>query len=256
MRNSFAVAVAAALTAVVLAIAAPPAKAATINWGAAQGITGASDVSTVGTLFASANFAGSNTTVNGVTFDAFPITGGGTSATVGNISVVGIVGSGTGFNPATLSTTNINAWATLPTSYKDLLAPTLRLAGIGNSLQFTLSNLTNGATYAIQFWVNDSRWNNPSGITVNVGTAVLTPNTGSVTGGVGQWVTGTFTANATTQTFSASPASLNTTYANAMQVRMLAVPEPSTWAMGGVGILFTATCSEVRRRRRLNLLGS
>jgi hypothetical protein len=41
-----------------------------------------------------------------------------------------------------------------------------------------------------------------------------------------------------------------------MQVRLLAVPEPSTWAMAGVGIAFAATCDEVRRRRRVNLLAS
>ena len=256
VRNSFAAAVAAAITAVFLSVAIQPVKAAVINWGSPLGISGDSDVSTSGTLFAAANFASaSNTTVNGVTFNAFPITGGGTSATVGNISVQGLVGSGTGFIPATLTPTNINTWATLSASYKNLLAPTLRQAGLGNSLQFTISNLTVGGTYAVQYWVNDSRWTNPSGITVNVGTAVLTPNTGSINGGVGQWVTGTFTADATTQTFSASPATLTTTYANAMQVRLLAVPEPSTWAMAGVGIAFAATCSEVRRRRRVNLLG-
>jgi hypothetical protein len=248
--KSFAVTVATSLATLVLAIAGQTAKAAPINWGTAQGITGTADVVTTGTLFASANFAGSNTTVNGVTFDAFPITGGGTSATVGNISVLGIVGTGTGFNPTTLTTTNINTWASLPTSYKDLLAPTLRLVGIGNSLQFTLSNLTNGATYSIQYWVNDSRWSNPQGMSVNVGSAVLSPNTGSTTGGVGQWVTGTFTAVGTTQTFSASPATLNTTYANAMQVRVLAVPEPSTWAIAGVGLACAVIGREVRRRRR------
>jgi hypothetical protein len=231
MKTSLKSLVLVGLSAVCLSMAIQPARAAVINWGSAQNISAATDVLTTGTLFASANFAGSNTTVNGVTFNAFPITGGGTSATVGNISVKGLVGSGTGFIPATLTPTNINTWATLPVSYQNLLAPTLRQTGAGNSLQFTLSNLTVGGTYAIQYWVNDSRWSNPNGITVNVGTAVLTPNTGSVTGGVGQWVTGLFTADATTQTFSASPATLTTTYANAMQVRMIAVPEPSTIAI-------------------------
>lgn len=37
---------------------------------------------------------------------------------------------------------------------------------------------------------------------------------------------------------------------------VLSVPEPSTWAMGGVGIAFAATCREFRRRRRVNLLAS
>lgn len=237
MKTSLKSVVLIGLSALCLSTVIEPARAAVINWGSAQNISAATDVLTTGTLFASANFAGSNTTVNGVTFNAFPITGGGTSATVGNISVQGIVGSGTGFNGATLNTTNINTWATLPVSYQNLLAPTLRQAGAGNSLQFTLSNLTIGGSYAVQYWVNDSRWTNPSGMSVNVGTAVLTPNVSGTTGGVGQWVTGLFTADATTQTFSASPATLTTTYANALQVRMLAVPEPSTIAMliGAVG---------------------
>ena len=248
IRRFVTVAATVALSALALSNTPQPVTAAVINWGSAQAITGNSDVLTTGTLFASANFAGSNTTVNGVTFNAFPLTGGGTSATVGNISVLAVAGSGTGFIPGLLPTTDINTWATLSTEYKNLLEPTLRRGG-GGSLQFTLSNLTVGGSYAIQYWVNDSRWSNPSGITVNVGTAVLTPNTGSVTGGVGQWVTGLFTANAPTETFSASPATLSTTYANAMQVRLLAVPEPSTVAvMGAAGGM--ATMLRLRRSRR------
>jgi hypothetical protein len=252
IRRFLTVAVSAALTALAFSNVPQPATAAVINWGSPQGITGDSNVLTTGTLFASANFAGSNTTVNGVTFNAFPLTGGGTFATVGNISVTGIVGTGTGFIPATLTPTDINTWATLSTSYKNLLAPTLRQSGANQSLQFTLANLTIGGSYAIQYWVNDSRWSNPSGITVNVGTAVLTPNTSSVTGGVGQWVTGLFTANATTQTFSASPATLNTTYANAMQVRLLAVPEPSAIAILAAAAGMAATL-RLRRSRETEL---
>jgi hypothetical protein len=238
MKTSLKSVVLVGLSALCLSMAIQPAGAAVINWGSAQNISAATDVLTTGTLFASANFAGSNTTVNGVTFNAFPITGGGTSATVGNIGVTAVVGSGTGFISATLTTTSA-PFSSLPTSYQNLLGPTLRLTTPGNSLNFTISNLVLGGTYAVQYWVNDPRTNSVNA-NVRVGGAVnLDPNIGDVSGGLGQWVTGTFVADSTFQSFTAAPAaaSANVTYANALQVRTIAVPEPSTIAMliGAVG---------------------
>lgn len=256
IRRFVTVAATVALSALALSNTPQPALAAVINWGSAQSITGVSDVITTGTLFASANFAGSNTTVNGVTFNAFPITGGGTSATVGNIGLVAAVGTGTGFVPASL-TSSSPPWVDLPANYQNLLAPTLRLTGPGNQLTVTLSNLFVGGTYSIQYWVNDPR-TNATGALVRVGGAVnLDPNTGvsgtstAAAGGLGQWLAGQFVADATTQSFTVAPTagSINVTYANAMQVRLLAVPEPSTVAvMGAAGGM--ATMLRLRRSRR------
>jgi hypothetical protein len=112
-----------------------------------------------------------------------------------------------------------------------------------NTLTFTLSNLTVGTSYAIQFWANDPR-SNAAGRTTRVGTVVLDPNTTDVSGGIGQWVLGQFVADSTTQSFNSSPAGVSTVaYATAMQVRV--VPEPTTWtlAVAAVGAI-----AVVRRR--------
>jgi hypothetical protein len=237
IRRVLAVVVSAALCSLALLNAPHQAGAAVITWGSAQSISGTADVITTGSLFASANFNGSDTTVNGVTFNAFPLTGGGTSQTIGNIGIVSVVGSGTGFIPSNLTTSG-TPFSTLPVSYKNLLAPTLRQTAPGNRFEFTLSNLLVGGSYSIQYWVNDPR-TNAAGSSVRVGGAVnLDPNVGDVSGGLGQWVEGQFIADGTSQTFTVAPVvgSNNTTYANAMQVRLLAVPEPASIALAGLGV--------------------
>lgn len=107
----------------------------------------------------------------------------------------------------------------------------------------------------IQYWVSDQRLPTATRTTI-VGGQTLDVNVTDTTGGFGQYITGTFTADSSTQSFTATGGIGSVAYANAMQVRLLAVPEPSTWAMAGVGIAFAATCGEFRRRRRVNLLGS
>lgn len=52
-------------------------------------------------------------------------------------------------------------------------------------------------------------------------------NTTGTAGGLGQYLTGTFTANSTTQSFQVTGGFGSVAYANAMQVRLLAVPEPT-----------------------------
>jgi hypothetical protein len=265
MRNSLAVAIAAAITAVFLSVAAPPAKAAVINWGSAQDITGSSDVITTGTLFASANFfstgteAGSgNITVNGVQFVGFQSAriqspgSGPTSLTVGNITL-------TGTSP---QANNVNlqgfAGAGGPASYNGLLNQLAFLYNTNTTgtMGVDIGGLTNGAQYLIQFWVNDSRADPFATRTSLVGGTSLAVNTTGTAGGFGQYITGTFTADSTTQSFQSIGGVGSTAYANAMQVRMVAVPEQSTWVMAGAGIALVATCGEVRRRRRVRALAS
>ena len=89
-----------------------------------------------------------------------------------------------------------------------------------------VGGLTNGAQYLIQFWVNDSRLAAATR-TVLVGGNTLAVNTTGTAGGLGQYITGTFTADSTTQSFPSIGGVGSVAYANAMQVRMLAVPEPT-----------------------------
>jgi hypothetical protein len=224
-------------------LAVEPAKAAPILWGSANTISGTSDVSVVGTLHASANFGGSDETVNGVLFNAFPVSGNPT--TVGNITLSS-TGSLLQFTYSAPATTTA-PYGDLPTEYKNILSP-FAYTDI-QSQQVTVSGLTNGSAYAIQFWVQDPRNDGfVVGRTVTVGTTTLDVNTTDTLGGLGQWVVGTFTADATTQSFDLIPGgSPAATYANAVQVRL--VPEPSTLALAGIGLTALAGL-EVRRRVR------
>jgi len=236
MKKSFNIFAAVTVTALSLSLAVEPAKAAVINWGAAQNITGSSDVVTTGTLHASANFwatgtsAGSgNITVNTVQFAGFQSArtlapgSGPTSLTVGNITLTGtspVVNEGNlqGFN-------DVGG----PASYNNLLN---QIAYVYNTnttgtMGVDIGGLTNGAQYLIQFWVNDSRGGSPTTRTSLVGGTSLAVNTTGTAGGLGQYITGTFTADSTTQNFQVTGGVGSVAYANAMQVRLLVVPEPT-----------------------------
>jgi hypothetical protein len=215
MSKSFNIFAAVTVTALALSSAVDPAKAAVINWGSPVTISGTTDIDTVGTLFQASNFAGSATTVNGVLFDAFNVASG----TVGNIGITGgqlITAFGEG-GPST-------AYGSLPSEYQELLK-----TGIIFGATVTVQNLTIGADYLIQFMANDSRLATASQnrtVSLNTNQVTLDINSTDATGGVGQWVRGTFTADATTQSFTVDGSSH--AYSNAMQVRL--VPEPTQMA--------------------------
>jgi len=202
--------------------------AATVTWGAVTGITGDSNVSTAGTLVGAFNFNGSATTINGVAFQAFAITGN--SNTVGNytLSAGFMYTSGTGSAVAPFSN--------LSSSYQSLLSGA---AGAGGTMTLNMSGLTVGNAYQFQTWVNDSTNHNPPGSTFKVdvasgATVTLDPNTTIGDGGLGQYVTGTFTADLTSEsvTFTNSEAAV----VNGFQLRLLpaasAVPEPGSALAG------------------------
>jgi hypothetical protein len=107
----------------------------------------------------------------------------------------------------------------------------------------TLNDLTPMQQYMVQIWSNDSRGGALNQlVTFTAGNAVSLDRNTTGTSGYGQWVIGTFTADATTQSITVSN-SLNQGLAlNGLQVRT--IPEPSATLFGGLGMLML-----LRRRR-------
>jgi hypothetical protein len=219
------------VSAVMLAFPAST-HAANIIWLGATGITGDSDVSTTGTLVGAFNIGGpgvATTTVNGVTFTGLALTG--TSVTSGdfNLSIP------TAFE-------NSNAFGTGSAPFSGLSAPyqALLSSGAGDettSFTLTMSALGIGQAYQFQWWCNVSSLAANFTTTATAGTAVtLGSNPSATAGGLGQFATGIFVADAPTEviTFSSTSSSV----LDGFQLRV--VPEPSTWAMlaiGGASIL-------------------
>jgi hypothetical protein len=198
--------------------------AASLNWAAPQKITGDSDVSLNGVLVRALNATPTNTTLaidvtlNGVMFVAARKNGSGLYVAPG----------GDTFQPTDTSSVGPTAggfqafgqggapFNTLSAACSNLLCTAYWNDGtdIGNTwaatagYDWTLNNLTVGKTYELQVWVNDSRLsnlgqNNPGLFTsvmdTNGNSVNLEHNVDNILGGVGQYVIGTFTADAASQ---------------------------------------------------------
>lgn len=227
------------------------AEAAPIIWQTPQAVTGlATDVITQGTLFGAYQLVPDTynpvaspivSLVNGVNFYAvLP------NSTYSNITTSGMTGGWGQFG------SNTGAYAAIQnTGYKILLAygNYTNTGSLSTPMQMTLSNLTPNTTYLVQIWANDSRG---GGITrtetfESLGGSVSDPLTyrQSADGGLGQYIVGTFTTGAseTTQSIFSTTA---LGQVNALQLRV--IPEPSTYALIGLGIGFVLWA---KRRRAL-----
>lgn len=262
--------------------------AATIAWGAATTIAADTDVSTSGTLVEAININGAAVTVNGVSFTAHlpgadGLIGTGDDGTVATQNTgyltpdsVSLGSLGTTFTPGHASNPSTAAFSyrdgaefgTAGTDWNNLKASYLNYSSLleggilansnptGNSLKtytLTLGGLVIGNTYSVQFFIHDSRGNtaqpkdtfDSNGSTVTVDTNVT-----NSAGGLGQWVIGTFTADASTQSITVGTAGSGTPdgalpQLNAYQVRdITVVPEPAVALLGSLATLIT-----LRRRR-------
>ena len=221
-------------------IAMRSADAAPITWGAATTISGTTDVNTVGTLYAASSFGSAPVTVNGVTFAAWsPVPSGTAGVSSGDFT---LFQTNTGFAIYPLFGSGASPFSGLAADYQSLLGEGIYGLGGGGSSTVTVSGLTIGQEYSIQFWANDSRAAISATQTVDGNT--LDVNTTNADGGVGQWISGTFTADGTSQNFNVSSGSNN--YYSAIQVR--AVPEPSSLA--GLGVVGAGLAAVIRRRLR------
>ncbi|MEI7908276.1 MAG: hypothetical protein WCK77_01440 [Verrucomicrobiota bacterium] len=210
-----------------------------VVWGPATTISGDTDVSTSGTAVAAFNFdAVSPTTVNGVSFT--PVFDG-----LGATGYDVTAGSGAGqlelSGPRIYSGNEFGiSWATpysgLTPVYQALLTGgnyNDSLENASRPINFQIQGLTIGTNYQIQLWVNDSREYGASRnttFTAGASSVTLDQNSSEDYGGLGQWVLGSFTADATIQDFAAT--SSNSTNINAYQLRAIgeisAVPEPAS----------------------------
>jgi len=197
-----------------------------ILWGAPATIADDTDVITNGGLLYAYNDANAATAVNGVSFAA----GNSQSAFGSNVGLSGnyafsttAFGSGAG-----------SPWNGLSSAYQTTIKGGAYTSNNGTQT-VTLYNLVPGHPYLIQIWVNDNRSlasNRTETVTSSGGNTVMLDfnNTGT-NGGVGQYTIGTFTANATNQTFTLAgvlPAGGNSAQLNAIQVRDLSAPDGST----------------------------
>jgi hypothetical protein len=173
------------------------ARGASITWDTPQNISGVGDVSTAGTLVGAANVGDvgvPSTTVNGVTFQSFAAPGGnGTSGmftmTAGGGGVFQSNNGGASPNPP---------FSSLDSNYQTLLSS--YVVPLFSPVTLTMSGLTVGMQYQFQFWSNLSSQMFGYQITATAGNSVsLSSNVDGANGGLGQWVIGTFTADAAFQ---------------------------------------------------------
>jgi autotransporter-associated beta strand protein len=192
--------------------------ASPVTWNSPAAIAGDTDVSTTGMVVYAYCWSGISTTVNGVNFTGTTSTSGaGTDVTLSS----GLGNNYTGFGSSPGST-----------AYQNML--TGGDYNNGGADTVTLNHLTIGDNYVAQFWVGDWRSINTARSETISGSASdnITPTLSYQVGnsGSGTFVTGRFTASATTQTFTLTPGgSSPSAQINALQLRDLSPPVSSIW---------------------------
>lgn len=201
-------------------------QAANITWGGAQNISVDTDVSLNGTLVRAANMTPLGQTLdidvslNGVTFVRSPRNDATTNTlTLPNGDFIMAVDDGsagsTRIGPGTFQGFGGGSapFNTLSAAYQQLLSTACWNDGNclnpDNTARYivTLNNLTIGKAYQLQVWVNDFRASNLGQVNTSLLTTVsdgvssvdLQHNVNDIQGGIGQYVIGTFTADATNQ---------------------------------------------------------
>ncbi len=221
---------------------------AVITWGTPTFISGDADVAPVDTRLWAYNFGNASVspTVNGVTFTGYASHTGNSDFTLTT------VGSSIYHFPDSFGNTGA-FYTALSSGYQDLLRSATFWSGSpANTQTMTLLNLIAGATYQIQFWVNDSRSKYHNTEIVTFSDAATDGNTVSVRfsnngATLGQYVTGVFTAEEATQVINLGPYSPQI---NAATLGTVAIPEPSTYAalVGALALGWVVLCRRNKQR--------
>jgi len=198
-------------------------EGATISWRSVQTISGDNDVNNQGVLVKALNLGGWATTINGVTFAQFTPVAATTvtsGATAGDITISSVSHLWNGSAAAVFGGTT-PPFAGLSTSYQNLLNTCL--FNDETSTTYSIQGLSIGKAYLLQLWINDSRniasvWTRTNNFSAVNSSGAVGYNFQHASGGVGQYVIGTFVADSTTQTISVSGNS--NSQVNAYQLRL------------------------------------
>ena len=217
--------------------------AAVVTWGTWTGVTDNTAIQVLGgyTTVEGVNFNGSTTTINNG-----PSGIGGT-----NVQFIGIAqnasGSAAGItvgssNMDFASTSNNNSNVSSAIGSPQIWGTVLdRVIGdFGSGAEITLSGLTNGSQYYVQFFSANPDGNGQNTMKISSG-GVDSPLFGTHTGGQTRYIIATFTANGSSQLFSPSGGE---PHFSALVIGVAPVPEPSAALLGGLGML-----GLLRRRR-------
>lgn len=207
------------------------ASAAPVAWGTPQTIADDSDVSGLGSLVYAYNLGpspsvSSTVSIAGVAFQPFPIINfpATNSFTFGNVTFSEFPGLAFGYDVSNSS----GSYGALSPAYRALLNGGGG-AGYPDTVTLSLGGLSAGQQYLFQWWASNAA--NIAFVSTVTGSATnsvtLDSNLSNAPGGLGQFVTGTFTADGTTQSIDFTGAATSPLI-NAFQLRVIAVPEPTT----------------------------
>ena len=231
-------------TAVVAAaslLAGTSANAALVSWGTWNGVTDNTAIqATAGFTVGGVNFNGSTTTIsNGTTNVVFTGIGPASSGATAGITVSN---SGFGFTSTAASNSNVVSAVGAPTTWTTVLDQVI--GDFDNSASISLSGLTVGSSYYVQFFSSAPDRDILTNSTITSG-GVASPAFGGHTSGLTRSIIGSFTADGTVQTFAVN--GTEPTYsALVIGVRPAAVtiPEPAS-----IALVSLASACLLRRRR-------
>ena len=241
---------------------------ASVNWQAVRAVADSIDVDSNGVTVLAAYWSGSagSRTVNGVTFTdsgGYTQSQNGITVTATGSSLALMPGGDTSASGGFFNSTDRALQGAGPDgySYAALLGSGVYGSGAGAAINLTLSGLTTGHQYRVQFWTDDARYTNGASETLSASTSdtnipTLNRRNAISPAGVscynrngGTYVIGTFTAASGTQTFTVKDTSGSGPQINDFQLRDVtgltisaAAPYSPAQAVGTaayVGIPFT-----------------